>query len=259
MLTLAIVLSSTALAATADVLDALQRQAAASKHPFPTLSASNQQKLDAGEIVKLRLGGADGGHIGALGLVVTDLARNDLWMGSMDVHTKPPSDMDLHPLQPLGAELYRWYGFVDLPAPFDDRHFLIRTTIDTGLSQGKGGGVWERTWGLEGGWPQTARAMVDQGRFSGVDTALFDAAVGTPVNQGAWSVVTLNDGRSLVAYQVATTLGGEIPDGLLNRYMYWTLEGVLKNVVAAAGAMSAHYVAGHEPLIGGDGKPIATY
>jgi hypothetical protein len=259
VLSLPILLSTAALAAPADIQDALKRQAAASKHPIPTLSASNQQKLDAGEMVKVRLAGADGGALGALGLVVTDIGRNDLWMGSMDVHTKPPSDMDLHPLQPLGAELYRWYGFVDLPEPFDDRHFLIRTSIDTRLSQTNSDGVWERTWALEGGWPETARAMVDQGKFSGLDVALFDAAIETPMNQGAWTVLSLNDGRSLVAYQVATTLGGEIPDGLLNRYLFWTLEGVLKDVVAAARGMSSHYVAGHEPLIGGDGKPITPY
>ena len=259
MLSLPILLSLTAFAAPADVGDALQRQAATSSHPFPKLSENDQRKLDAGEIVKLRLADAAGAAVGALGLVITDVGRNDLWMGSMDVHTKPPSDIDLHPLQPLGGELYRWYGFVDLPEPFDDRHFLIRTTIDSRLSQKSNGSVWERSWALEGDWPQTARAMADQGLFAGVDAHNFDAAVPTPVNQGAWTVVNLADGRSLVAYQVATALGGDIPDGLLNRYLYWTLEGVLKNVVASARGMSAHYVAGHEPLIGGDGKPIATY
>ena len=255
----ALLLSSKVLASPAAVSAALKVQAASSSHPVPTLSVGDLQRLDAGEVVRLRTPSAEGGAIGALGLLITDLSAKDLWMGTLDPHGRLPSDIRMHALPGVGDELYRWYGFVDLPAPLKDRHFLVRTTIDTPMAARSQGSIWERSWGLEKGWPQAMRPLIDSGQIADMDVEHFDDAIPTPVNQGTWTVLDLRDGRSLLAYQVATALGGDLPDGPLNRYLYWTLNDVLTGVVNTARTMSQHYVTGHDPLIGGDGKAIATY
>jgi hypothetical protein len=225
-------------------------------HPIPALSNEQLERLLSGKVVKLRLPSQGRAPDGAMALVITELPRVDLWLGSMDdAHFGTDSSLIIHQLPLLGDELFRWYGFVDLPPPVTDRHFLIRTTINRRLPQAASG-MWERSWGLEPGFVQTMRPAVAAGQVAGLTLEQFDSAVAVPINYGAWIFIDLPDGRTLFAYHCASSLGGEVPDSLVTRYVFWGLDRLVKRVLDTAAQMPRHYVAGHEPMIGGDGQVV---
>ena len=225
--------------------------------PVPTPSASQLAKLDAGEVVKMEISGGESAPDGAMVLVVSSLSRVALWLGSADSHGDEPHIIAHHlPLQ--GGEMFRWYGLVDLPRPFSDRHFLIRTVINRRLPAAQPG-MWERAWDLEAGGRETMRAVVAQGGVQGLSLETFDAAIYTPSNRGAWLFLDLPDGRTLFGYHAVSSLGGEIPDGLVTRYVFWGLDEVVKSVVERAQKVAQHYRGSHAPILGGDGQPIPRF
>jgi hypothetical protein len=83
--------------------------------------------------------------------------------------------------------------------------------------------------------------------------------VAVPVNFGAWIFIDLPDGRTLFGYHCATSLGGEIPDRMVTRYVFWGLEGLIARIIKSAQAMPTHYGAEHASMRGGDGQPIPKY
>ena len=259
LLTLYASILTAALAAPDGLEAALAEHAAHSTHALPTLSAGDLRKLDGGELVRLRLPAREGVPVVVAGLVVLDLGRKDVWLGTMDPDVEPHGDLHIHHLPLLADEVYRWYGFLDLPTPFDDRHFVVQTTIDRAMAKESAGRIWERSWTLEPGWAEVVRPVVASGGVEGVGLERFEDAVALPVNHGTWTAMRLSDARCLLAYQVSLALGGEIPDGLVTRYLFWSLGAVLESVVDRARTMEAHYAAGHTPIAGGDGLPVPLY
>ncbi len=225
-------------------------------HPIPALSDAQVGRLLDGRVVKMRLPSEGQAPDGAMAMVITDLPRADLWLGSMDAeHFGTDSSLISHHLPLRGGELFRWYGYVDLPPPVTDRHFLIQTTINHALPR-QDPGMWERSWGLEAGFVETMRPSVAAGEVAGLSPETFETAIAVPVNFGAWIFLDLPDGRTLFGYHCASSLGGEIPDALVTRYVFWGLDRLVARVLESASEMPAHYTAGHAPLIGGDGAPI---
>ena len=220
-------------------------------------SASELARLASGEVVKKLIPGKPGAPDGGMVLKTTELSRQALWLGSADSHGEERRLVAHHmPLQ--GDEMLRWYGLVDLPRPFADRHFLIRTIINTGLSSAEPT-MWERTWSLEPGGEATMRGEVARGAVPGVTVERFDAALFTPANSGGWLFLDLPDGRTLFGYHGVTSMGGEIPDGLASRYAFWGLDEIVRTVFERAAQIESHYVAGHEPIRGGDGRVLPYY
>ena len=229
-------------------------------HPIPSLTDEQLSRLLAGKVIKMRLPSEGTAPDGAMAMVISELSRVDLWLGSMDAeHFGTDDSLSIHHLPLQAGELFRWYGFVSLPAPVADRHFLIRTTINAALPLATDNTMWERSWALEPGFVETMRPAVAAGEVAGLALKDYEAAVAVPVNFGAWMFIDLPDGRTLFGYHCATSLGGEIPDRLVTRYVFWGLEGLIARIIHSAEAMPAHYGADHAPLTGGDGRPIHRY
>lgn len=247
----------TAALAGSPVEDALKRHRELSADPFPMPSAAQLARLEAGELLKVRLPGEPGAPVGAMVLKVTTLSREAVWLGTADSHGEEDR-VTAHHMPLHGDEMFRWYGMVDLPRPFSDRHFFIRTVINTKMSTAEPG-MWERTWTLEPGGEATMRAEVARGAVSGVDVERFDAAVYTPANNGGWLVLTLSDGRTLFGYHAVTSLGGDIPDGLVSRYAFWGLDEIARTVFERARTIEQHYTGDHPAIRGGDGAPMPRY
>ncbi|MDG1480402.1 MAG: hypothetical protein P8R54_12465 [Myxococcota bacterium] len=228
-------------------------------HPIPVLSDAQLDRLLEGRVVKLRTPSEGRAPDGAMAMVITDHSRVDLWLGSIDSeHFGTDSSLISHHLPLRGEELFRWYGYVALPAPVTDRHFLIQTTINPTLPQQRAG-MWERSWGLEAGLVETMRPVVAAGEIAGLSLEAFDAAISVPVNLGAWIFLDLPDGRTVFGYHCASSLGGEIPDALVTRYVFWGLDRLVERVLESARQMPTHYTIDHAPLIGGDGVPIPRH
>jgi hypothetical protein len=243
----------------ATIRSALTDYAPHASHPIPALSDDQVARLLAGKVLKMRLPSGGEAPDGAMAMVLTDLPRADLWLGSMDAeHFGTDSSLIIHQLPLLGDELFRWYGYVDLPMPVADRHFLVQTTLNHDLPH-KTTGMWERSWGLEPGFVETMRPAVVGGEVAGLSVKTFESAIAVPVNFGAWIFIDLPDGRTLFAYHCATALGGDIPSGFVTRYVFWGLDSLVAKVLDSARQMPTHYTASHVPLTGGDGVPIPRH
>ena len=249
-------LVGTALSAS-PVEDAIRTLQQHSPDPIPMPNANQLADLAQGTPVKMRIPGKPGAPDGAMILVVSELSRQALWLGSADSHGEEQR-LIAHDMPLQGNEMFRWYGLVDLPRPFADRHFLIKTVINTRLAAQEAG-MWERTWTLEPNGEATMRAEVVRGAVAGVGVEQFDAALFTPANSGGWLVLDLPDGRTLFGYHAVTSLGGDIPDGLVSRYAFWGLDEVLRTVFERAAAIEQHYTGDHPLILGGDGRLVPHY
>jgi hypothetical protein len=245
----------------ADVVSALTEFQRHAHFTVPMPGPRRRGQLIDGQIIKLRLPSEDGAPVGAMALLISDLSKEELWLGTCDDEggADTPEELTVHHLTPVGDEMFRWYGYVRLPSPIADRHWLIQTSVDTARAAATGGRMWSRYWEMEPGGEATARAEVASGRVRGVTADLFDKAVWTPHNTGTWLFVDLPDGRSMLGYQATASMGGNFPDGLVNRYVYWGLESVMKDVLKKAGRARGHYVKGHPPIDGGDKRPLPPF
>lgn len=245
----------------ADVVAALREFQQHAHYPMPLPDEKSREKLLEGKIVKQRLPADDGGPVGAVALVISDRSKEALWIGTADDEggKDTPDELTVHHLKPEGDEMYRWYGYIRMPAPIADRHFLIRTTINRDMQRNTQDRMWSRYWAIDPDGEATAKALVDQGLVDGITDKMFEKAVWTPLNRGTWIFIDLPDGRTIVGYQATGSMGGGFPDGLVNRYIYWGLERVMKDVLEKADAAHGHYVTGHPPILGGNGLPLPFF
>ena len=55
-------------------------------------------------------------------------------------------------------------------------------------------------------------------------------------------------------------VGGDIPDGLMSRYILSGFPKLFRTIeTRARSEVRAHYTAGHAPIYGGDGTALAPY
>lgn len=229
----------------------------------PMPSVKDRAHLLSGKVLKSWLPPRGKAPVGAMAMLVTDKSQADMWLGSADgEHLSDQSEeakLTAHHLPKKGDEMFRWYGFVDLPSPFTDRHFLIRTTVNSRLAEVTDGTCWERTWTLEPDGAKTMRPIVAAGEVAGLDVARFDSAIYVPANLGGWVSLQLPNGQTLFCYHASTSLGGEIPDKLVNRMVMLTLGKIMDEVVRSAQKMRTHYVQGHTPIKSGTGGVVPVY
>jgi hypothetical protein len=236
------------------IVRALEEYLAGATYTFPMPPPQERARLLEGKVLKQRIKNADGDL--ALGMIVSDAPLRDLWLGSLDPDFDIVRNVRMHIFPPPPDAVTRWYGLVDLPFPFIDRHFLITTVLNKAIAASSGARIWERAWHLEPDGVKTMAPLVAAGKVRGVDTAAFEKAIYTPVNRGSWFFVRLDETRVLTGYSCATVVGGDIPDGLVTQHVLAGLDELLRTVVTRAREMPKHYRAPHDLLVGGDGAAI---
>ncbi len=231
--------------------------------PIPMPTVKERALLLQGKVLKKWLPPRPGAPVGAMGMVVTNNGQAEMWLASADgEHMDAESDegkLTAHNLPKKGNEMFRWYGFVDLPSPFSDRHFLIRTTVNAAACDNTDGRVWERTWDLEQGGVETMRPIVEAGGVEGLTVDLFDNAIYVPANMGGWISIRLPNGQTLFCYHASSSVGGDIPDKLVNRMVMMTLTKIMTDVNSFAGGMKSHYKAGHTAIMSGAGGMVPFF
>ena len=238
----------------AAIVNALEEYLAASRSPFPMPPDHERKRLLEGKVLKERIKESDGDL--AVGMIVSTEPLRDLWLGSLDPHFDNVKNVRSYMFATPPDAVTRWYGLVDLPRPFTDRHFLITTVLNKAVAESSGGRIWERTWNLEADGVATMAPIVAAGKVEGVDAAAFDKAIYTPVNHGSWFFVQLDPTHVLVGYSCATVIGGDIPDGLVTQHVLAGLDELLNKVVSRARTIDEHYKGDHPILIGGAGLPL---
>jgi len=247
----------------ADLLRAFTVWRQHSKQPFAVPDAGARAVLLEGKILKRRLPPRNGAPDGAMALVVTDYSQADMWLGSADGKhiggSSEEGDLITYDLPKKGDEMFRWYGLVDLPVPFSDRHFLIRTTVNSAMSRATDNACWERTWVLEKDGLDTMRPIVAAGKVKGLTLKRFESAIYVPANIGGWLALKLPGGKTLFGYHASSSAGGEIPDKAVSRLVFWGLGRLMADVIGHAARMRSHYVGGHSPIKSGDGGLVPLY
>lgn len=184
------------------------------------------------------------------GVAIFRTSREAAWLGITDDHpTEPVAGLTEIPLRGAWASDKLLYQHLDLPWPFEDRHWAIDIRNNTSLAERSG--VWERSWRLEASALEQAR--------SHMPASLFDVSLLTPVNEGSWLLIPLDATSTLVFYQTRVKLGGMVPDGAVHTWAMATLDEVFAKYQQNAATIPSRYGAGCTAQPGADRKPIPCF
>jgi hypothetical protein len=212
---------------------------AGSPVPIP-FDAQDAAVLQAGEVAAHRFDTPEGAY--AVGAVWIDAPIEAVWVTIQDAPHDPPGRITTRRLA-APAGLRRVHMTLDLPFPLADRQWVAEVRTAPALTSATGGDVWQRRWDV--GDPALA-------------TAPDDGAAWVEVNRGAWTLLRTDQG-TLAVFSVRTVLGGLVPAPIAEAWAVGTLKRSLAQVAARAEGVQSHYVAGHEPVVGPDGRPIPVW
>lgn len=227
------------------------------RFPLPALSEGQLRRLSSGKVVRIRdqISKA-GGPQRITGLLVCDATRDDLWVAFRDPHLTSLPELTEVRISEDGTWPTNWYQYFHMPGPFGDRHWVIAVDDNIPLAKQSDGRLWEHFWGLQPGGPELARHVVAKGQIPGVDSSMADKAIYPPANDGAWLLISLGQGRTLLGYTVRASIGGNIPDRMVASYSMLTLARLLRRVEDRASVAAEHYDAEHPRIRGGGGEPL---
>jgi len=241
----------------ADLAAALQKYNEGARFPLPELDSGNLRRLGRGQVVRIRDEvNPDGGPQRITGLLLCDARRDDLWVAFRDMHLVSLPELTEVRISPDGQWPTQWYQFFHMPGPFADRHWVIDVNDNLELASSSGDGLWEHYWSLSKDGPKLVAQVVSAERVPRVTPAAAEEAIYVPVNEGAWLLISLADGRTVLGYTVRASVGGRIPDRLVVSYSMMTLARMLRRVLSRSALVSGHYGAEHPRIRGGGGQPI---
>jgi hypothetical protein len=210
-------------------------------HPF-RFEAREWEEVARGEVAKRRerLEGTDR----VLAMTWVDADLDTTWLATQDPHGGRVVDgfveEDLPGSTPARRIVYQRY---DLPRPLSDRQWVIEVVNNVALIRATGGAFWERSWSLS-----PLRGAV----------AETPDATWLPVNEGGWFLVRAGGG-TILGYHVRTSIGGIVPDEVVLRWSFSTLDGMLERIAARVPFVRVHYSGSHGPLPRADGTEIPRF
>lgn len=235
---------------------------ARARFPLPKLSAAERQALLAGELVRVfdQPSGAAEAPRRATGLLIVNQPRDAVWVAVMDPHYVQSDQATEVRVAFEAPDRSRWYGIMDLPRPFADRHWIVDVDNNHPLAQASDNKAWEHPWRLRPEGPSELPSLLASGKLKGISEDAVAEAVYTPVNHGAWLVIALDEHHTLLGYHATSVVGGSIPESLVARFVHASLSSMLRGAAErAAERVRGHYIDGHKPIVGGDGKPVARF
>jgi hypothetical protein len=199
--------------------------------PAP-IPADAWAKVAAGEIVTGQVPPASEGDLkGAYGLAILDAPIDRLWRAINDDASKADytdlAHVEVLRGEPCGPERLT-FQYLDVSV-LSDRWWVVEQRANTALSSKSGGKVRELVWRAS---PEADTALSASAR-----EWTANGAVQVTRTDGAWFLVDLGDGRTLVEYLVASDPGGVIPAGMANRFAASGIAGTFDAMkrLAAAG------------------------
>jgi hypothetical protein len=171
------------------------------------------------------------------GLAVFDIPIDQMWKAITDEdhHAgKLPVQISRTVVGTPRSHNHTLYQFMEVPL-VTDRWWMVNIRYSAALYGHTAGKAWELTW-QDRNSDETLKASLDP--------ALF--ADGMPVawTKGAWLLVVLDDGRTLVEYHTWSDPGGQIPVALATRFAAGEIAGTLKTM--------ANFARSHTPSCSGN-------
>lgn len=244
----------------ADLVAALTEFNRHAVYRIPMPSSEQRAALVSGEILKVIQTGEDAhGARRAVGLLLTPAGRDQMWVSCQDTHFVQSAAIQEARLGSVSGHTL-WYGFLDLPRPFSDRHWVVEVWNNEALAGATENRAWEHAWRLVPGGVANAKDAVAAGKVKKTTVDMWEDAIETPINDGAWLAVALPDGRTLFGYHAATHVGGAIPENLMLQYVKATLDTTLRDIEKRARTgIASHYGVGHKGVEGGNGVAVAPF
>jgi len=206
------------------------------------LSDEDFDVVARGGVAKRRL--SQNGPDRAIGVAWTPHSRAAVWVAIIDdIHNTMVEGLTEQRLGAGEAGVKLLYQRLDFPWPLNDRQWVIEIENDPRLAKATANQVWSRTWSLS---DHRAPGVADP------------EALWAPTLDGGWLAIDV-EGGTLIVYQARTTVGGVVPDGLVTSWAMSTLDEMLGNLFARAAEIPEHYTPDHDPIQGGDGRPIVGF
>ena len=250
----------TSIAFSNPINDGISKFNAYSTFDVPTLTDNQIDDLNAHKVVKI-LDSGDGVSKPkrGIGLLLTAASPNDLWIAYSDDHFTLNPNFHYILLEEQPPDKQTWYGLVDLPWPFEDRHWVTTSWNNQELATQTNHEMWEHPWVKSPERHASARLVIESGVYPKLQTKHFDEAIFLPENSGALATIQMGS-ETLLIYHATGTIGGVIPDDLMLRYLLHSLTDLLNGIEERAlQKVKAHYTSGHKPVINGSGMPIPPY
>jgi hypothetical protein len=248
------------------VLSAIATHNAASDFPLPELDAEQLDELLSGLVVRLRWkqpvpgegvpGEEPKERHRVVALYLIDEPRAQVWLSAMDPDFIASERVTEVRVEDDGHGRSTWYQHMDLPWPVENRHWVIDVRKSPGMHRATGGLVWEQPWYLVEGGQRIAEELAAAGRTGKLSLEDVKDAVYLKANTGAWAMFELGSDLTLLTYQLTVVMGGLLPEGLTARFAARELESLCHIVEKNAHIIPEHYVAGHDPVMGGDGQYV---
>ncbi len=224
---------------------------------LPELSEEDWDRLAGGGAV-IKQQTLDGtAMLGATVFTVTDVAAWRIWLAicDRDHHEEfMPHIREGVCLEDQGHSRLV-YQYLALPA-IRDRHWVIRTRTNGPLWLSSERTIWESSWSLEPDAEALITRYHEAGRIENVEADAVAAAIVTPRNDGCWLLVDLPDGRTFIAYQDLSDIGGRVPAWLVNELGPSGLRGLVDEVTARGRDIERHFSADRPPPAAPDGSVV---
>jgi hypothetical protein len=233
-----------------------------SQFEIPLLSPKELTDLTAGTLVKrIDSGKTATQPTRAIAYVLSSHSQEDLWLASQDEHLVTKDQVEYFLLERNKQDQTKWYAFMDLPWPIDDRHWATASLNNHRLAQETKGQMWEHSWKLEDNWKQyqpTIDNAIEKKLLDSVTTEMISEAIYLPESQGAWAIIGLAN-STLMIYHATANAGGYIPTDILLSFLLRSLDDLFSGVeYNAQNTIDKHYTSGHYPIYDGFGRIIPT-
>ena len=223
---------------------------------LPAVSEAQLRRLARGKVVRIREPSEAGGPQRITGILLCAAGRDDLWVALRDPHLTSLPELTEVRISADGDWPTLWYQYFHMPGPFTDRHWVIAVDDNLALASGSEDRRWEHYWRLQPSGLALGLAAVGAGRIPRVTDEMASSAISPSTNEGAWVVISLGDGATLLGYTVRASIGGRIPDRLVASYSMFTIARLLRRVEQRAAVASEHYDGAHRRIRGGGGAPL---
>ena len=198
----------------------------------------------------------------AVGYLLSTASMRDLWLACQDVHFTQNSSAKEALINTYSDKKADWFGYLDLPWPMSDRYWVVSVSNNATMAQATQNTQWEHPWKLKENSIQLANQYANQGKLQSmnIDAQMVQDAICTPVNQGAWIVIQIDNTYSMLIYHATTVVGGNIPNDLVTQWVKSSLEDMLQTIDQKAKTdVTNHYVGDHYLITGGNNQPVPLY